>query len=83
MELSKWSNLAGSSEVAVMMKVTEGEVSQVKALAKAMKRRLPQQETRGDGINVSKENSVAYPAKEALRYFFQVTVSHNAPGGCR
>ena len=65
-----------------MMKVTEGEVSQVKALAKAMKRRLPQQETRGDGINVSKENSVAYPAKEALRYFFQVTVAHNAPVGC-
>ena len=54
------SNPNDDSEMAVLIKVSEGEVAQVKQLAKAMKRRLPQQEQRPDGIVVSKVRSMTF-----------------------
>ena len=61
------SNPNDDSEISALIKVSEGEVTQVKQLVKAMKRRLPQQETRADGIVVSKEFSIAYPASECQK----------------
>ena len=71
-----------SSELAVLFKTTEGEVSQIKQVIKSMKRRLPQQEQRvttGQSSNINEttasnctvvltaEPSVSYSASEAQR----------------
>ena len=71
-----------SSELSVLFKTTEGEVSQIKQVLKSMKRRLPQQEQRASAgasssigenasstctVVLSAEPSVSYSASEAQR----------------
>ena len=60
-------NANDGSEVAVLVKITESEVGQVKANVKAMRRRMPQQEQLADGSFAAKEFSITYPASEGAR----------------
>ena len=55
------------SEIAMLFKLSEGEVGQLKHTIKTMKRRLPLQEQHGDGTFAARESSIAYPASEGAK----------------